>query len=309
MKKILVTGGNGFIGNSLIPELFKQDFEVFSLQNRPITSNGDSLKATILSCDLKDALTVRKLIRKITPDAVIHLAATSPVGYSYEHPQEVMQSNLLGTINLAEACLHEIPDVKQFLFASTSETYGNGPNPKKEEMALNPNSPYAVSKLACEKYLNYLYAAYKFPATILRNFNTYGRTRNTNYVVERAIWQMTQGSSEILMGDPTPTRDFIYVADHISSYLSCLGNDEAIGEVFNFCTGRSVSIKELVELISDLVGFKGKISWHRAPKRPLDIQMLIGDYSKAKRKLGWAPRYTLEEGLKLTIQSLTHFLP
>lgn len=303
IRKILVTGGTGFIGSHLIPELVKREFEVFSCQ-RHVTGRcvlGDLPEVMNMLCDLRDAFAVRKLIRKLVPDAVVHLAATSPVSYSYDHPQEVIESNLLGTVNLAEACLREVPGIKHFLFASTSETYGNGPNPKKEEMLLNPNSPYAVSKVACEKYLMYLYDAHQFPVTILRNFNTYGRKRNIRFVVERAISQMIKGS-EIRLGNPDPMRDFIYVDDHAYSYLACLGRDEALGEIFNFCTGRGVSIKELVELISELIGFRGRILWHTIPKRPLDIQVMIGGYSKAKKKLGWVPKYTLEEGLDLTIQ-------
>ena len=302
IKNILVTGGTGFIGTHLISELLKHELNVFSLQRHlAISGHKNSSKATHLLCDLQDAAAVKKLIRKLAPDAVIHLAAISSVGYSYDHPKEVIESNLLGTSNLVHACLHEDSEIKHFLFASTAEAYGNGPNPKREEMMLKPNSPYAISKVACEMHLMYLYNAHNFPVTILRNFNTYGRKHDTRYVVEHAICQMIRGT-EILLCDPNPTRDFMYVDDHVNSYLSCLGRDEALGEIFNFCTGNSVSIRELVDLISDLIGFQGKIIWNSEHERPLDTQFLAGDHSKAKRMLGWVPKYTLEEGLKLTIQ-------
>ncbi len=212
-----------------------------------------------------------------------------------------METNFLGTVNLAESCLREVPHFKHFLFAGTSEEYGNQEKmPIKETTELYPNSPYAVSKVAADKYLQYMRDAYDFPVTILRNFNTYGRRDNTHFVVERAITQMLQKKT-VELGDPTPIRDFMYVNDHVNSYLTCLGNEKAIGEIFNFCTGRGVSIAQLAELIKELTDFKGDVVWDTIPKRPLDITVLVGDYSKAKQLLGWEPEFTLEEGLRLTI--------
>jgi GDP-mannose 4,6-dehydratase len=301
-EKILVTGTTGFIGSHIVPELLNRDYDVYALE-RYVTGRyvvGQMRSVKTLFGDLTDSSRIKKIIREVQPSYVIHLAALSAVAYSYEHPQENVETNLIGTINLAEACLQEVPNFKQFLFASTSETYGNGPTPKTETTPQNPNSPYAVSKLACEKYLLYMREAFNFPATILHNFNTYGRKDNTHFVVERTIVQMLQGKV-VRLGDPAPIRDFLYVSDHVNSYLTCLGNEKAMGEVFNFCTGRGVSVKELVDIISDIIGFKNGVVWGTIPSRPLDIHVLVGDYSKAKKILGWTPKYTLEEGLKLSI--------
>jgi len=300
--RVLVTGATGFIGSHLIPRLIERGYEVYSLE-RYVTGRyvlGQRREVKTVFGDLKEYFAVKRIIHEVQPDVVIHLAAISPVAYSYDHPHEVIETNLLGTVNLAESCLREVPHFKHFLFASTSETYGNGPNPKTEETPQNPNSPYAVSKLACEKYLLYMRDAYNFPVTILRNFNTYGRKDNTHFVVERTIVQMLQGKV-VRLGDPTPVRDFEYVEDHVNSYLTCLDKEESKGEIFNFCTGRGVSIKQLVELIGKLTDFNGEIIWHAIPSRPSDIKELVGDYSKAKRLLRWEPKFTLEEGLRLTI--------
>jgi len=301
-EKVLVTGGTGFIGSHIVPQLVERGYDVYALE-RYVTGRyvlGNIRNVKTVFGDVKDSTATRKIIREIQPDIVIHLAAVSPVAYSYDHPLEIIETNLIGAINLAEACLRELPYFARFLFASSSETYGNGPTPKTEETPQNPNSPYAVSKLACEKYLQYMRKAYEFPVTILRNFNTYGRKDNTHFVVERTIVQMLQGEP-VRLGDPTPIRDFEYVLDHVDSYLTCLENEKAKGELFNFCTGRGVSISQLVSLIAELIGFKGEIVWNTIPGRPLDIKELVGDYSKAKRLLGWEPRYTLEEGLRLTV--------
>jgi len=300
--KVLVTGATGFIGSHIVPRLIERKFDVYSLE-RYVTGRyvlGQRREVKTVFGDLKEYFVVKRIIHEIQPDVVIHLASISPVAYSYDHPHEVIETNFLATVNLAESCLREVPHFKHFLFASTSETYGNGPNPKTEETPQNPNSPYAVSKVACEKYLLYMRDAYDFPVTILRNFNTYGRKDNTHFVVERSIAQMAQGKI-VRLGDPTPIRDLIYVDDHVNSYLTCLENDKAIGEIFNFCTGRGISIAELVELIKELTNFRGEVIWDAIPKRPLDIAVLIGDYYKAKRLLGWETKFTLEEGLRLTI--------
>jgi nucleoside-diphosphate-sugar epimerase len=299
--KVLVTGGSGFIGSHLIPKLAELGHEVYSLERYVTGRYVLGAKTMTVFGDLRDSFTIRKLVREVQPDAVIHLASISPVAYSYDHPQEVFEVNMLGTINLAEACLREVPHFKHFLFAGTSEEYGNQTEfPVKEDAELRPNSPYSVSKVAADKYLQYMRDAYDFPITILRPFNTYGRKDNVHFVVERTITQMLQGKT-VKLGDSTPMRDLLYIDDHVDAYLTCLGNEKARGNVFNFCTGRSVSIKELVESIAKLVGFDGEVIWGTIPARPLDIKKLIGSYEKAKRVLGWEPKCTLEEGLKRTI--------
>lgn len=300
--KVLVTGATGFIGSHLVPRLTEAGYDVLAL-GRYATSRdslGSPRQAKTVFTDLRDASAVRGALREIRPDAVVHIASISPVAYSYDHPQEVTEANFLATVNLAEACLREVPHFGHFLFASTSETYGNGPNPKTEDTVQHPNSPYAVSKFAAEKYLLYMRDAHQFPVTILRPFNSYGRKNDTHFVVERAVAQMLRGS-DVLLGDPTPVRDLMYVDDHVRAYLTCLGQRAAVGRIFNFCTGRAVSIAELVQLISEQTGFQGNVLWNSIPRRPLDIDVLIGDYSRARTELGWTPEVSLEEGLRQTI--------
>jgi len=302
-SRILVTGVTGFIGSHLAPKLLEQGYDVYAFE-KYVTGRyvlGAERQVKTLFGDLREYPAVRKVVREVSPDYVIHLAAISPVAYSYDHPQEVMEVNLTGTINLAEACLHEVPSLKQLIFASTSETYGDGPVPRREDTPQRPNSPYAVSKVAAEKYLLYLKDAFDFPVTILRPFNTYGRKDNTHFVVERTITQMLEKRREVRLGDPTPIRDLMYIDDHIRSYVTCLENKRAVGEVFNFCAGKGVSIKNLVELIAEMTDYHGGIIWDTIPRRPLDIRELVGDYSKAKRLLRWAPKYSLKEGLAKTI--------
>ena len=303
MSRILVTGATGFIGSHLTPLLIEKGYDVYSLE-KYVTGRyvlGERRDIKTIFGDLRESYSVKRIIREIQPEIVIHLASISPVSYSYDHPHEVIDVNFLGTLNLAEACLHEVPHFEQFLFASTSETYGNGPNPKTEETPQNPNSPYAVSKLASERYLIYMRDAYDFPITILRNFNSYGRKNNCHFIVERAIVQMLTKKT-VCLGDPNPIRDMVYVDDHVKAYLSCIDNSKSKGEVFNFCTGVGISIKELIAMLTKLVNFEGKIIWNSIPRRPLDIMELTGDYSKAKLLLNWEPEFSLNDGLKLTVE-------
>jgi GDP-mannose 4,6-dehydratase len=300
--RILLTGATGTIGSQLIEELLARDETVYSLERYvsgrySLDHNGN---VRIVYGDLRDFSSIRRIIEEVQPEVVIHLAATTAVSYSYDHPHEVIETNLVGTVNLAEACLKLVPHLKQFAFASTSETYGNGPVPKTEETEQNPNSPYSVSKHAAEKYLLYMKDAYKFPITILRPFNTYGRKDNKHFVVERIITGMLSGS-KVRLGDPDIVRDFLYIDDHVEAYIACIDNPKAIGRTFNFCTGKSISIKKLAERVAKLTNFKGQLLWHQTPSRPLDIKELVGSYNKAEQELGWTPKVDLETGLRLTV--------
>jgi nucleoside-diphosphate-sugar epimerase len=300
--RILITGATGFVGGHLIARLLS-DHHVFSLE-RYVTGRyvlGGQRDVRSVFCDLRDHFAVRQAVRDVQPEVVIHLAAISPVAYSYDHPNEVMDTNLQGTINLAEACLREVAHFQQFLFASTSETYGNGPVPKMEDTPQCPNSPYAVSKLAAGKYVLYMRDAYGFPATVLRPFNTYGRKANTHFIVERIVVQMLRGQC-IRLGSPTPIRDFLHVDDHVNAYLACLGNPQAVGQVLNFATGRGISIEDLVLCLRELTGSRAEVAWDTIPRRPLDIEVLVGNAGKAERTIGWQPRVTLEDGLRRTVE-------
>jgi nucleoside-diphosphate-sugar epimerase len=301
--RILVTGSTGFVGSRLLERLAEiGGHDLYSLQRyvtgRYVLSADHGVK--VIFCDLRDQFAVKCAIRELQPEVVFHLASISPVAYSYDHPNEVLDTNLTGTVNLAESCLREVPHFKHFLFASTSETFGNGPLPKTEETPQAPNSPYSVSKHAAEKYVLYMWEAYKFPMTILRPFNTYGRRDNTHFLVERMLVQMLRGEV-VKLGDPTPERDLLYIDDHVEAYLSCFVYPHlSIGQVFNFCTGEKLAVRALVDRMCAITGFRGQVLWDTIPRRPLDIQVLYGHAAKAKSVLGWEAKVSLDEGLRRT---------
>lgn len=175
LMKVLVTGGTGFIGSHLIQKLVQTE-TVYSLE-RYSTGRyvlGKKYNVRKVYGDLRDSFAVREIVRRVQPEVVFHLAAISAVSYSFEHPQEVGEVNYLGTVNLAEACLRHVPHFKQLIFAGSAEEYGDQETfPIKEDAPLKPLSPYAVAKVAANRYLDYMVKAYNFPATILRGFNCY----------------------------------------------------------------------------------------------------------------------------------------
>jgi len=303
MKRILLTGSTGFIGSQLRPHLIQKGYDVFDLERYVTGRIGkvDPYDENTYFADLRDNFALYKAVTEVKPNIVIHLAALTAVGYSFAHPQETIDINLKGTINLAEICT-QFPFIEQFLFASSAEVYGLCPEKIKNESIkpLIPNSPYSISKLAAEHYLNYLHKAYKFPVTIFRPFNSYGRINDKWFVIEKIIFQMLT-SNICKLGDPKPIRDFIYVQDQLNAYLAALENKKAIGETFNICSGRGVSIEELAIIIKELSGFNGKITWETMPKRPLDIDDLVGSNKKIRNILGVPKPISLEDGLQLTI--------
>jgi nucleoside-diphosphate-sugar epimerase len=248
---------------------------------------------------------VKQLVTRIKPEVVVHLAAISPVSYSYDHPIEVLESNLIATANLAEAC-SAIPGFMHMVVAGTTEEYGIAPDrPATEKTFCIPNSPYSVSKLATTRYLQYMFLAKQFPVTIMRSTNTYGRVRDSHFFVERTIRQMLDGKEAVLLGDPKPIRDFMYIDDHVNGYLKVIENrDRALGEIFNFSTGVSATVGEHATRIGELVGYKGQIVWNSIAERPLDIMDHRIDSSKANGVLGWKATVSFDDGVKRTVKAI-----
>ena len=301
--KILCTGTTGFVGSHLSVELAKQH-DVVCLERYVVGRQFEGNNRRVVHADLNDHATIKEIIINEQPEIVVHLAALSPVAYSYTHWSEVLRTNFLATANLAEICRVHDKALTQFVFAGTSEEYGQQTEfPIKESADLKPNSPYAVSKVAADKYLRMMWDAYSFPVTVIRPFNTYGRNGNIHFVTERIITQMLN-SDKICLGDPFPVRDFIYIDDHVGAYLRAIGNEKAVNRAFNVCSGKGITILDYVHFIGKLMDWDGEIVWNTVPERPNDIHTLIGDNTKIWNLLGWKQTVRLEDGLTRTIESL-----
>ena len=295
--KIFMTGSSGFIGQHLSERLC-----------------GNELH--FLACDLRDHLSVVSQVRLINPDIIIHLAARTEVEQSFYEQNVFSDVNYVGTVNLIEAAKH-VPNLKNFIFASTMEVYGWQPisdiikdskeDPKNipafDETTLpNPNAPYAVAKYACEKYLEYAHRSYGLPFTAIRQTNSYGRKDNNFFVTEQIIYQMLTNSKEINLGYAEPYRNFIFIDDLLDAWVAIVENSDKCNNSI-FCLGPNapIKIRHFAEKIADKLNWTGRINWDTKPKRPGEIYLLNSTNNKITSALGWEPKIDLNTGLDLTI--------
>jgi len=301
--RIFITGVNGFIGQALAKRLNKEHL-VFGLimpNEKPKISNITIKKSDLLNFNLID-----QIIQKIKPEVIIHLAARTEVEKSFYEPVSFSTINYSGTVNLIEQARKD-KDLKLFIFASTMETYGwqslDNWKPFDENTPQNPNAPYAVAKVGCEYYLKYAGRAYKFPYTILRQTNTYGRKDNDFFVVEQIITQMLKNKKEINLGYNEPYRNFLYIDDLIDVYETIINNiDKARGEIFCLGPDNALSIEDLVIKIAKKLNWHGKMNWNTKPARIGEVYYLNSTNKKIKKVLGWQPKIDLDKGLEQTIK-------
>lgn len=308
--KVLVTGVSGFLGGYLAERLLQDGYEVAGYARQSNRLNHPTFqrllgKAQMYYGSLTDQHAVRWMVKDFQPDVIFALGAITPVSYSFDHPQEVGECNYIGTINLAEAALRECPRLKRFIQASSMETFGS--NPKREAFTEEdkqiPAAPYAVAKVAAEKYVcDYLHFAHDFPGIGLRQTNAYGRAENDFFIVERIITQFLKGDV-CNLGDPRPVRNFIFVDDLIDLYVALIHADNAVnGEVFVTGPDNGLTIAELAHRIKDKMHWNGTINWNTRPVRPGEIMYLNSNPAKAKALLNWEPKVSLDEGLDKTIK-------
>jgi nucleoside-diphosphate-sugar epimerase len=307
--KIFVTGITGFIGSYLAQALLKDGHEVAGLMRQTNRLNYPSVaklrgQVEFHYGSLTDLSAVSQALREFRPDAICHLGAITPVAYSFDHPHEVTETNYLGTINLAESALKHCPNLKRFIFASSMETYGF--QSKREAFVetdeSRPACPYAVAKVAGEKYLQYLHYAHQFPAVSFRQTNAYGRKENDYFVVEAIITQMLKGG-DVNLGDPRPVRNFTFIDDLVNLYLKMLTTDADVnGQVFNTGPDNGVTIDHLARLCQQIIGWRGQINWNTRPRRPGEIFYLNSSNQKVTSYTGWSPKVGLVDGLARTVE-------
>jgi len=292
--KVLISGRNSFIGKYLEPRLEAVGYTVYGLE----TAKGEYV-------DLRDKKAVEECVKRVQPDFVVHLAAKTEVALSFDNYAEVSEVNYVGTVILAEANRLFNSKLKLFLMASTMETYGHqeaSDGPFTELTEQRPMAPYAVAKLACEKYLHYMQYAYSFPYVILRQTNAYGRVDNDFFVMERIITQMLW-EDNCNLGNGDPIRNFIYIDDLIDLYMLLLEKYKDVrGETFVTGPDNGLTIKELVDLVAKQLNWSGEINWGTMPERPGEIYYLNSNADKAKKLLGWEAKISLEEGINRTIE-------
>ena len=311
MKKVLVTGADGFIGSHLTDLLLEQGLEVRALSQYNSFNNwgwleGNSHPALeVVSGDVRDANFCRHITRDV--DTIFHLAALIAIPYSYVAPESYVDTNIKGTLNMCQAALDN--NVSRLLVTSTSEVYGTARYvPIDESHPRQPQSPYSATKIGADAIAKSYFNAFGLPVSIVRPFNTYGPRQSARAIIPTIITQIANGAREIKVGDLTPTRDFNYVRDTCRGFLAIAGAEGVEGEEINIATNTEVSMQETLQLIADIMG--ADVDWVRDPARirpaKSEVFRLHGSNEKIRRLTGWQPEFTLRQGLEKTIEWFTN---
>jgi len=308
-KRVLVTGADGFMGSHLLERLLSEGAKVsaYVRGNSTIGTTQYALKNTkhlegwiddIITGNIA-SLDAKELVIKNRPEIIFHLAADAYVPNSFTHPIEVMETNLIGTLNMLHAA-KENKAIKRIVSTSSSEIYGMTIGGSiDEEHPLYPSSPYAASKVAADRYCYSYYNTYHLPVAVIRPFNTYG-PRHTYDVIPKFIGLALDDEPITIHGTGKQSRDFTYVDDMVDAFMIMGQHKNAIGKSVNFGTGKAITINYIAKKIKELAGSSSKIV--HIKKRTAEVPKLLCNYSLAKKLFGWKPKVFIDEGLRRNIE-------
>ena len=310
-KKVLVTGADGFIGSHLTQLLTREGYAVRALSQynsfnfwgwlEDIDCKND---VEIVTGDIRDPHYCRQITKGV--DVIYHLGALIAIPYSYAAPDSYVDTNIKGTLNLCQAALEN--KISRFIHTSTSEVYGTARYvPIDEKHPLQAQSPYSASKIGADAMAMSFYHSFELPLSIARPFNTYGPRQSARAVIPTIITQIANGMSQIQLGDTTPTRDFNYVEDTCRGLLAIARSDKTLGEAVNIGSNFEISIGDTLNLISSLMNRQIELIVDEARIRPpqSEVNRLWCDNTKIKQLTDFEPQYTIESGLKKTIEWFT----
>lgn len=309
MKKILVTGADGFIGSHLTEELVKLGYEVkgfvyynsFNTWGWLDTLPPDIMKhVEVFQGDIRDPYGVRSAVKGCS--AIFHLAALIAIPFSYYSPDAYVDTNIKGTLNVLQAA-REL-EAERVLVTSTSEVYGTAQYvPIDEKHPFQGQSPYSATKIGADRLAESFYRSFQLPVTIVRPFNTYGPRQSARAVIPTIIMQLLAGKEQIKLGALTPTRDFNYVKDTVRGFIALYQSERTIGQEVNIATQKEISIGQLAQELIKQINPNAEIVCDEQRMRPekSEVNRLLGCNEKIKKLTDWSPTYNLQEGLDETI--------
>jgi NAD dependent epimerase/dehydratase len=309
-KTVLVTGADGFIGSHLVEKLIDDGHKVKAfVYYNSFNSWGwlDTLPKEILNQieifagDVRDSNGVRTAVKGV--DIIYHLAALIAIPYSYHSPDSYVDTNVKGTLNILQAARDY--NIERILVTSTSEVYGTAMYvPIDEKHPKQGQSPYSASKIGADAMADSFYRSFNLPVTIVRPFNTFGPRQSARAVIPTIITQLLVGKTEIKLGALHPTRDLLFVKDTANGFIEIAKSDKTIGQEINIATQQEISIQNLAQLLIDTINPKAKIISDDIRLRPekSEVERLLGSADKIKSLTNWQPKYSLQEGLKQTIE-------
>ena len=306
-KRVLVTGGAGFIGSEVVSQLLTNGYFVTILDN---FSSGkkqylpkSNKKLKVIKGDIRDKKSVKKAVTD--QEVVIHLAALPFIPDSFYYPGDFFDVNTNGSINMLWNSIKS-RSVETFVHISTSEVYGSAQTVSmNENHPTTPHSTYAVSKLAGDRAAFTLHKENGFPVVIIRPFNSYGPRFTEPYIIPEIMSQILNNSKEIILGNVNTARDFTYVQDTASAIIKSMIEKKAIGEIINVGSGTEISILNLAKKILKIAKKKTKIKYDKSRERPYDVNRLNCNNKKAKKILKWSPKISMDEGLSQTFSWAT----
>lgn len=316
MKKVLVTGADGFIGSHLTESLLEKGYDVraFAYYNSFNTWGWlDSLpkekldQIDVFTGDIRDPNGVREAMKGI--DEVFHLAALIAIPFSYHSPDSYVDTNIKGTLNVLQAARDL--GTQRVLVTSTSEVYGTAQYvPIDEKHPFQGQSPYSATKIGADRLAESFYRSFNLPVSIVRPFNTFGPRQSARAVIPTIITQLLAGKTEIQLGSLTPTRDFNYVKDTAAGFIAIAESDRTIGQEINIATGQEISIGDLAKEIISQINPSASIVCDEQRLRPekSEVNRLLGCNRKLKELTDWEQQYTFAEGIAETIEWLRHHM-
>jgi UDP-glucose 4-epimerase len=300
-KRVLVTGGSGFIGSHLVRRLLERGAEVGVTVRYGNVMKNERLKdiysrIRVIEADLRNRGALTQVL-DYKPQVVFHLAAYNHVGESFTQVEECFDVNAKGTANLLDAC----NDAEKFVYMSTSEVYGHQTSvPFVESMNPEPISPYAITKYAGELYCRMKQRmSGTVPIMIVRAFNTFGPYQSSKAIIPELILNCLQGRP-VLTTAGEQTREFNFVTNIVDGLVLAAQKPEKVEGPINLASGVEVPIRDVVKKIADLTQTKSKVEIGALPYRPTEIWRMFADCKRAETLLGWEPKVNLDEGLKIT---------